>query len=66
MEEMWIKREKLKKVDAFTNVKDIITVYGIIVDKTLKLKEYKDKTPNTNESKKVVIINDLPRPDDKA
>lgn len=59
-------KEKLKKVDAFTNVKDIITVYGIIVDKTLKLKEYKDKTPNTNESKKVVIINDLPRPDDKA
>lgn len=34
-------KEKLKKPDAFTNVKDIATVYGIMSDKALKSKELK-------------------------
>lgn len=36
-------KEKLKKPDAFTNVKDIATVYGVIFDKAIKSKEIKLK-----------------------
>ena len=32
-------KEKLEKPDAFTSVKDIATVYGVIYDKALKSKE---------------------------
>ena len=33
--------EKLSNPDMFTNVKDIVTVYGVIFDKALKYKEMK-------------------------
>lgn len=57
-------KKKLKNPDAFTSVKDIATVYGVIFDKALKSKEIKLKQSenNNNENKKkVVIVNDLPR-----
>lgn len=54
--------KKLKKPDAFTTVKDIATVYGVIFDKAMKSKEIKLKqSGNENSNKKVVIVNDLPR-----
>ena len=36
-------KEKLNKIDNFTSVKDIATVYGIIYDKAIKAKELKIK-----------------------
>ena len=53
--------KKLKKPDAFTTVKDIAMVYGVIFDKALKSKEIKIKQGENNSNKKVVIVNDLPR-----
>lgn len=54
-------KKKLKNPDAFTNVKDIATVYGVIYDKALKSKEIKMKQGENNSTKKVMIVNDLPR-----
>ena len=31
--------KKLKKIDKYTNIKDLATAYGIIMDKELKIKE---------------------------
>ena len=53
-------KDKLKKPDMLTTVKDIATVYVVIYDKALKTKEMKLKN-NTESNKKVVIVNDLPR-----
>lgn len=55
-------KQKLKKTDAFTSVKDIATVYGVMVDKAMKLKEirYKQNKEDDSESEGVVIVNDLP------
>lgn len=53
--------KKLKKPDAFTTVKDIVTVYGIVFDKAVKAEEIKQKQTNNSNGKKVVIVNDLPR-----
>lgn len=56
-------KQKLKKPDAFTSVKDIATVYGVIVDKAVKLKEirYKQSKEDDPEDGGVVIINDCPK-----
>lgn len=57
-------KQKLKKPDAFTSVKDIATVYGVMVDKAMKLKEirYKQSKDNDNEKDEgVIIINDCPQ-----
>ena len=58
---------KLNNVDMFTNIKDLATAYGIIMDKELKIQELKlkDKEINKEESsvQRVQIINDLPRDD---
>ncbi len=56
-------KAKLKKPDAFTNVKDIATVYGVIFDKALKLKEmkYKQKKEESLENEGVIIVDDLPK-----
>ena len=55
--------EKLEKTDMFTNVKDIITVYGILIDKELKFKELEIKRQELNSNKKIdgriTIVNDL-------
>lgn len=53
--------KKLKKPDAFTNVKDIATVYGVIIDKSLKIKEVREKTSNNLDNRKTVIVDDLPK-----
>lgn len=55
-------KKKLKDPDAFTSVKDIATVYGVIFDKAMKLKEirYKQNKENDPEDEGVVIINDCP------
>lgn len=60
-------KQKLKKPDAFTSVKDIATVYGVIVDKALKLKEmkYKQSKDDDSEDDGVVIINDCPKFEEK-
>ena len=56
-------KQKLENPDMFTNIKDVAMVYGVIFDKAVKSEELKAKVneSNTNEKKKVVIINDLPR-----
>lgn len=56
-------KQKLKKPDAFTSVKDIATVYGVIVDKAVKLKEIRNKQSKEDNSddEGVVIINDCPQ-----
>lgn len=55
--------DKLEKTDMFTNVKDIITVYGILIDKELKLKELEIKKQELNNNKgfngRITIVNDL-------
>lgn len=55
--------DKLEKTDIFTNVKDIITVYGILIDKELKFKELELKKQELNSNKKIdgriTIVNDL-------
>lgn len=55
--------DKLEKIDMFTNVKDIITVYGILIDKELKLKELEIKKQELNNNKgfngRITIVNDL-------
>lgn len=55
-------KQKLKKPDAFMSVKDIATVYGVIFDKAMKLKEirYKQNKEDDSEDEGVVIINDCP------
>lgn len=56
-------KDKLKKPDAFTSVKDIATVYGVIFDKAIKMKEmkYKQNKDGNLENEGVIIVNDLPK-----
>ncbi len=56
-------KKKLKSPDAFTSVKDIATVYGVIFDKAMKLKEirYKQNKDDDLEDDGVIIINDCPK-----
>lgn len=54
---------KLKNVDMFTNIKDLATAYGIILDKELKLKELEIKNKETGKEgniQRIQIVNDLP------
>ena len=59
---------KLDNVDMFTNIKDLATAYGIIMDKELKIMELKLKDKEINHSQeniqRIEIINDLPRDDE--
>lgn len=59
---------KLDKIDMFTNIKDLATAYGIIMDKELKIKELelkeKEITKPTETIQRIQIINDLPRDDE--
>lgn len=45
--------EKADNVDMFTNIKDLATAYGIILDKELKVLELNSKNSNSNELAKV-------------
>ena len=54
-------KEKLKKPDAFTSVKDIATVYGVIFDKAMKYEELKRKSNSSSDTRKTVIVDDLPK-----
>ena len=54
---------KLEKIDMFTNIKDLATAYGIILDKELKLKELEIKNKETGKEgniQRIQIVNDLP------
>lgn len=59
--------EKSLKVDMFTNIKDLATAYGIIIDKELKVieldlkrQELKLKDKEIEAVKRIVIVDDLP------
>lgn len=45
--------EKADNVDMFTNIKDLATAYGIILDKELKVLELNSKNSNSDELAKV-------------
>ncbi len=51
--------DKVDNLDNFTNIKDVASAYGIIIDKELKLREIKNQTSNTESG--VVIVDDLPK-----
>lgn len=51
--------DKVDNLDNFTNIKDVASAYGIIIDKELKLKEL-NKNSNSNDDG-VVIVDDLPK-----
>lgn len=58
---------KADNLDMFTNIKDLATAYGIIMDKEIKAKEISIKSKensNGNGVTRVQIINDLPKEDD--
>ena len=61
---------KLDNIDMFTNIKDLATAYGIIMDKELKILELKLKDKEINNPQKTIqrieIINDLPRDDENG
>lgn len=50
---------KADNLDNFTNIKDVASAYGIIIDKELKLREIKKQTSNSENG--VVIVDDLPK-----
>ena len=45
--------EKSENIDMFTNIKDLATAYGIIVDKELKALEVKNSSNNAQELSKL-------------
>lgn len=57
---------KLDNIDMFTNIKDLATAYGIIMDKELKMYELDIKKKEIEKNKqgetiqRIQIINDLP------
>lgn len=51
--------DKADKLDSFTNIKDVASAYGIIIDKEIKLKEIKTHEKNNEDG--VVIVDDLPK-----
>lgn len=59
---------KLDKIDIFTNIKDLATAYGIILDKELKIKELelkeKELIKPIESTHKIEIINTLPKDDE--
>ena len=53
---------KASELDMFTNIKDLATAYGIILDKEMKILELtKNKDDNVNA--KITIVNSLPKDD---
>lgn len=56
--------DKVDHLDSFTNIKDVASAYGIIIDKELKLKEIKNREVSNEEG--VVIIDDLPKTNSKT
>lgn len=60
---------KLDNIDMFTNIKDLATAYGIIMDKELKIMELnlkKKEISQPAEVQRIEIVNDLPKEDDKC
>lgn len=60
---------KADNIDMFTNIKDLATAYGIIMDKEIKVKEIAIKNKeanNQNKIKRIQIINDLPKDDENG
>jgi hypothetical protein len=59
---------KLDNIDMFTNIKDLATAYGIIMDKELKIYELRLKDKEISKPQETVqrieIVNDLPRDDE--
>lgn len=51
--------DKADKLDSFTNIKDVASAYGIIIDKEIKLREIKTHEKNNDDG--VVIVDDLPK-----
>lgn len=49
--------DKADKLDSFTNIKDVASAYGIIIDKEIKLREIKTHEKNNEDG--VVIVDDL-------
>lgn len=43
-------KEKLENPDLLTNIKDVATVYGVIIDKALKYKELQVKSGDNNRN----------------
>lgn len=54
---------KADDLDMFTNIKDLATAYGIILDKELKVLEL-NKGVENKETNRIMIINSLPKDDD--
>jgi hypothetical protein len=53
---------KAEDIDMFTNIKDLATAYGIILDKELKVLELSKGIEN-KEATRITILNTLPRDD---
>ena len=49
--------KKLSNLDMFTNVKDIATVYGIIMDKELKFRELELRKQEIENQKNISVAN---------
>ena len=60
LKSMEVKAEELNK---FTNIKDLATAYGIILDKELKMLELQ-KNNGDNTVNKITIVNSLPKDDE--
>lgn len=59
---------KLDNIDMFTNIKDLATAYGIIMDKELKIMELnlkKQEISQPAEVQRIEIVNDLPKEDEE-
>lgn len=54
---------KAEDIDMFTNIKDLATAYGIILDKELKVLEL-NKGVESKETNRIMIINSLPKDDE--
>lgn len=54
---------KAEDIDMFTNIKDLATAYGIILDKELKVLELSKGVEN-KEVSRVMIVNSLPKDDE--
>lgn len=54
---------KAEDIDMFTNIKDLATAYGIILDKELKVLEL-NKGVENKETNRIMIINSLPKDDE--
>lgn len=54
---------KAEDIDMFTNIKDLATAYGIILDKELKVLEL-SKNIQEDKPTKIMIVNSLPKDDE--